>query len=346
MKIFSIFKITFINIIIIFFLYLTIEIFTGTFFFKKRLNCSYILCNANYKFKNTLYEPYEEIIYTKDEYGFRGRRKDVKEIDILVIGGSTTDERYLNLNDTWTEKLEKKINFNLDKNIEIVNAGIDGQSTVGNIWNFKNWFNRIDKLNPRYTIIYLGINEQNLNKNKYDLQADGKSIRERLILFIKNNYGITYKAYSYLKLLYYKSEYSKLGHVKRSASYNKTNNEKIILNKNEKYLIKKIEKNLIKLKDLIYEFDSTPIFITQRTLRWKKVNEQIYSIEGENFYRNEKIRSDAILNFCRNYNLICIDMFGNFDLNNDDTYDLVHLNPSGAEKLSNEIYNKIKNIIF
>ena len=46
------------------------------------------------------------------------------------------------------------------------------------------------------------------------------------------------------------------------------------------------------------------------------------------------------------YKLICIDMFGNFDLNNDDTYDLVHLNPSGAEKLSNEIYNKIKNIIF
>ncbi len=39
-------------------------------------------------------------------------------------------------------------------------------------------------------------------------------------------------------------------------------------------------------------------------------------------------------------------MFCNFDLNNDDTYDLVHLNPSGAEKLSNEIYYKIKIIIF
>ena len=52
------------------------------------------------------------------------------------MGGSTTDERYLNLNDTWSEQLELNFKKN-NKSIDVVNAGIDGQSSFGHIWNFK-----------------------------------------------------------------------------------------------------------------------------------------------------------------------------------------------------------------
>ena len=68
-------------------------------FNKNKIKCSYVLCNYNVTYKNTLYEPLGNINYKKDKFGFRGRIKDVSEIDVLVFGGSTTDERYLNLED-------------------------------------------------------------------------------------------------------------------------------------------------------------------------------------------------------------------------------------------------------
>ena len=127
MKILYYLKIVSINFIIFLFLYILLEIFSGNLLFKNKLNCSYLLCNQEYTFKNKLYEPYNDIKYSKDEYGFRGREKNLENIDILVLGGSTTDERYLNLEDTWVERLEEKINKKFSKEIDIVNAGIDGQ---------------------------------------------------------------------------------------------------------------------------------------------------------------------------------------------------------------------------
>ena len=52
------------------------------------------------------------------------------------------------------------------------------------------------------------------------------------------------------------------------------------------------------------------------------------------------------MKFCEQNDLNCIDIFNTIDLNENDSYDLIHLNPTGAEKLSEEIYKKIINIIF
>ena len=41
-----------------------------------------------------------------------------------------------------------------NKNFKIANAGIDGQSTVGHIWNFKNWLINIKDLNPKAIIFF------------------------------------------------------------------------------------------------------------------------------------------------------------------------------------------------
>ena len=59
-------------------------------------------------------------------------------------------------------------------------------------------------------------------------------------------------------------------------------------------------------------------------------------------YKNEKLRAETIMKFCEQNNSNCIDIFSIIDLKENDTYDLIHLNPKGAEKLSEEIYKKIK----
>ena len=92
--------------------------------------------------------------------------------------------------------------------------------------------------------------------------------------------------------------------------------------------------------------NSIPIFITQRTARWQKIDEQFFSIPGENYYKHEKLKAEIIMKFCEQNDINCINIFNTINLKESDTYDLVHFNPTGAEKLSEEIYKKIINIIF
>ena len=96
--------------------------------------------------------------------------------------------------DTWSEKLESKLNLNLN-NIDVVNAGIDGQSTYGHIWNFEEWFPKIDNLKPRYILFYIGINER-LNLMHYDNHYGveiNRNLLRKIKYYIKKNNGITYK---------------------------------------------------------------------------------------------------------------------------------------------------------
>ena len=100
-------KYIFINVIVFLFLYSILEIFSGQIILKKKIKCSYVLCDANYNYKTKLYSSESILIeYKKDKYGLRGREKSLLETDILVIGGSTTDERYFK-NCRWINK-----NFN------------------------------------------------------------------------------------------------------------------------------------------------------------------------------------------------------------------------------------------
>jgi len=104
-------KIFLINILVFFVLIITTELFIFLFFNKTKLDCAYLLCNKTYKYKINIYKNNEnyEVIYNRDKYGFRDRYKDLENIDVLVLGGSTTDERWLKDEDTWINQLQKKL---------------------------------------------------------------------------------------------------------------------------------------------------------------------------------------------------------------------------------------------
>ena len=101
----------------------------------------------------------ERINYKRDYYGFRGSYKNIEDIDILTIGGSTTDERFINEGETWPDTLGKCLSAK-GYDADIANAGISGQSTVGHILNFSNWLNYIEGLHPKYIVAFVGINER------------------------------------------------------------------------------------------------------------------------------------------------------------------------------------------
>ena len=76
----------------------------------------------------------------------------------------------MNLEDTWAEQLENIFNDN-SKYIDVVNAGIDGQSSFGHIWNLREWINKIDDLKINNIIFYIGINEKEY-PGRHDLNID------------------------------------------------------------------------------------------------------------------------------------------------------------------------------
>lgn len=327
-------KIILINSILIFIFYVLIEILSGDLILKKK-KCSYILCNANYNYTTDLYtEKKIDITYIKDESGFRGRTKSLDKIDILVIGGSTTDERYLNISDTWSEKLEKLF-FNESVNIDVVNAGIDGQSTFGHIWNFENWFTKIENLKVRYVIFYIGINEKQI-PGRHDLDISKVKYPKKILYLLKYNNGLTSKIF---ELLIKKkiTDKANVAHSKNRAPIYVKPYYKI------DYKFEVLAKNVENLINLTKDFGAEPIFITQKSLRWKIENDKIYSIsKNENYYLKEKKISKIILNKCRQFKIICVDGFSKFKLDINDTYDLVHTSPSGSAKIANFIFNDIK----
>ena len=72
-------------------------------------------------------------------------------------------------------------------------------------------------------------------------------------------------------------------------------------------------------------------------------NTSVKSIsEGYDYYSREKIKSETILKICEKYKLICIDGFNQLNLNNEDTYDLVHTNPAGSKKIANFIFKSLQ----
>ena len=354
MKIFN-FKTISINVIVFIFFYLVLETLTGIYIFSTKLKCNYILCNKNLAYQNNLYSPYQDIFYKKDVYGFRGRLKDVNEIDIIAVGGSTTDERYLNINDTWTEKLQNKLNIYNDYNIDIINAGIDGQSTYGHIWNFKFWFNKIPNLKTKYIIFYIGLNEKP-NPTKSDNFSYNLNFIQKIKYFLKNNHGITYKIYTLYKTKIDNKLLKNVGHFKRDEDH--INDMKLVKDSNKILRNEDHQKILLEnmniLIDLSNKFGAKPIFITQRSNSWIEKNKKIYSLpylrnknnlETSNHYAYEKFISDTIMSNCEKKDIFCINLFEKLKLNINDTYDFTHMNPNGSSKVSNEIFKNLKNYL-
>ena len=341
-------KIIFYNFVIFITLYILAEVLSGSLIFKKKLNCSYLMCNKTYNFVTPFdfYKDKKEVIYSRDKYGFRGRFKDFDKIDILTVGGSTTDERFLKLSDTWSEKLESKLNLNLN-NIDVVNAGIDGQSTYGHIWNFEEWFAKLDNFKPKYSLFYIGINER-LNlmhyDNHYGVEINMNLLR-KIKYYIKKNNGITYKLIHHIyKKFILNDKYivnSGVSHGKRVANYSLVNEEYSLSKEYEIYLYRNLK--------VIYEYSkkigSEPIFITQKTLLGKYENQKYLSIDKINNYLHEKYIAEIIINFCSLYKVKCLNLNNNLDFLEEDMYDLVHTTPSGSEKIAQYIYLELKDYL-
>lgn len=149
-----------------------------------------------------------KVIYTRDGNGLRGRCEDPRRIDILTVGGSTTDQRYISDGQTFQDVLAAEVRQQLGKELRVCNAGVDGHSTFGHLAAFEKWFPLIDGLQPRYVMLYIGINDAGFRiQPMADRDPDqGTGLRARIDRAIREKsvlYGLDQKL---SRLLNFRSE--------------------------------------------------------------------------------------------------------------------------------------------
>ena len=139
-------------------------------------------------------------IYSRDSNGYRPHRKGGKKT-ILTIGGSTTDQRFIDNNKTWQAVMEK------NSDLSVINGGVDGQSSFGHLQAIKKWHSKALKQNKIDGVLfYIGVNDVRLigdisSKSIYkSFDSNIKNIYDNPSYFRKIRNFISRRSYLYKKI--------------------------------------------------------------------------------------------------------------------------------------------------
>ena len=121
-----------------------------------------------------------KIIHNKNSLGMRGPELIGSEkLKIICMGGSTTECFYLNDGKDWPAVLGNKIKTDYPASW-LNNAGMDGQSTFGNLQMLKQY---IVSLKPNYIFLMCGLNDMGLEAPSYF--DENKSLFTKIYNFLE-----------------------------------------------------------------------------------------------------------------------------------------------------------------
>tara|TARA_Y100001958_G_C21179131_1_gene509363 strand:- start:182 stop:1234 length:1053 start_codon:yes stop_codon:yes gene_type:complete len=341
------FKISFINLIIFSFLVVVAEIFFGYWFDEYNFGPEM----RGKRMQKVLFKDGEENIYFyKDFYGFRteiddiDQNYDASKIKIIFTGGSTSEEMFLNYEDTIVGNLNK--NFQNDGlSYKIYNAAVSGKSSIGHVNEFHKWFDKIPKFKPVIIIYYLGLNDREIiDKKRWH------DYHEELSLFDNIIFNISQKSIVWEKLAYIKNKYffvqkltneyftkdkNILDKIAKNEFISYDEAKKIYkdLKEDEKEILSNYSENLEKIKNNLEMRQITPIFVTQIT----------NDVNGDRilFFLNEELKK-----FCDRNSYFIIKLDEKIDKPLKDSFiDLAHTNKTGSKQISKIIYPLIKEFL-
>ncbi len=97
------------------------------------------IVDQDFTYRQTLYDPAGEIRYVRDKFGLRGVHEPLDRVQVVTVGGSTTDQRYVGEGQTWQDVWRKA------GNVAVANAGVDGMSSFGHIVAVTEWLHKIPR---------------------------------------------------------------------------------------------------------------------------------------------------------------------------------------------------------
>ncbi len=309
-----------------------------------------IIKNRSIDYKiNNLYNSKKLIAkYERNNFGLRDNCVSPSGVKILTIGGSTTDQRYVDFEDTFQSVFQNIITKKYSLDLCVSNAGIDGHSTHGHLLSFDKWFPLITGLNPKIIMFFIGINDADFIKpevNNFDQIAKSGFIGlisnlkiTQALIRIKNIFKGLRNSEAYAghkKIIYKKSDYS----------INKLNSKtKEFALDNTKKFRKRMQKLISKAKN----YGSRVICVTQPhdyVRDYGGINYGIPEVFGKNFsgldydYSIRKI-NQVMIQECGHENII--DLY-NENFYAGDFYDGVHTTDRGSKRIGKKIAQEFIN---
>jgi len=305
--------------------------------------------------------------YTIDEHGLRGLDKGLGDIFILTVGGSTTDQKYIDDNHTFEALLQKS--FKEDgRDVDIVSAGIDGQSTYGHLKNFPYWFAKLPGFRPRYILYYVGVNDfyTLAERQKFDAMERNGPMAKRILAYVREKSALYATGRIAASLL----SPPDVAHFKQGKPVAWSQDDWTTRAHTDGYRTPEVEVSLeqlhgriTRLADATRKAGAVPIFVTQRSINWIERDGVIWGLKsaaarrdadalaglgplnGVDFYWLERMQAMAIMDACRKAKGVCIDLAGNIRIDHmGDFYDMVHTTPSGSRRIARFLYSRLKNL--
>jgi lysophospholipase L1-like esterase len=282
-------------------------------------------------------------IYRRDRWGLRGAHKSPGEIHVLAIGGSTTNELYVDDNQTWTAVLQQRFAA-AGRTVVIANAGIDGHSTVGHLNSFELWFPHVPDLKPKFVLFYVAINDVQVEEHsRYDTITP-PTPWQRFQRYVSNESALN-SAFRTLRGMV-RARRARLVYLKDPPDIRPIDGKPVLDAASYDVRIGKYAARLAALASKTREWGARPIFITQR-------RGDAFTIDGKNYATGPNALRDrliqnlfnaATLRVCRATREICIDLAGEIDLTAADFTDAIHTRPTGSRRIGFYLYDKLKDI--
>ena len=317
-----------------------------------------IVRDSHLKFEiDTLYPGYGKVsTYSRDQYGLRQLCPIGATIDILTIGGSTTDQRFISDELTWQSHLQNEISHYLNKNICVSNAGVDGHSTFGHLASFRIWFPKIPILKPKLVLLYLGINDAGFRFTPLvDFDLKNNLNHETHIQALLRERSALYRLLKQLRD-FLKSDPKpsftehKGGQFRLDAydAYRLTDGANGLAVDNALAFSKRLDQILTDINDM----GSTPVCISQPNLHAIQKDGKLAGVHsafifdgvtynGLDYDQSIKLLNKAMAQRCVSKGGFYIDM-ASHEFSFTDFYDLVHMNPTGTKKLSNFLFTELE----
>lgn len=293
------------------------------------------IVNRTYVYRQELYQPHGKITYSRDRFGLRGVREPLPQLDLVTVGGSTTDQRYIGEGETWQDVLRAR------SGLAVANAGSDGMSSFGHLVAVTEWLHRVPDFAPRYYLHYIGVNDAALSREPSQSDRSGqdtalaRSLRRRsFILTAVENLWFTARGPRVVSH----------GAFTLPAGYRSDDMVKVDVNTRdiEDYIATSYKPNLRKLIALHRGRKEKVIFVSQPAhpalIKWQGPDTYVAAWNASLGHWAVALRmiNAATRGVCEAEAAdICrfVDLAGAVSFEPSDYYDLVHATPSGARKI-------------
>jgi len=241
---------------------------------------------------------------------------------------------------------------------QVANAGVDGHSTFAHLATYRDWLPLIPGLKPRYTILYVGINDLHLHapREEWEGKADGHpDLRAR----IKGNSAL-YRLFNTIRGVV-RAKRAEIGHTRVDFSALRYTVEPrvpdvVALDGASRAGFRRRFQALLKQ---VKAQGSTPICVTQPTMVYRPTREGWVGVDralpipnsppagfnGVDAGRMLRARDAVMREECEAAGATFVDL-GAMEWEAGDFYDYVHYTPAGSRKVGKRLAEVMKDLPF